>query len=144
MDAIPLQVQMQIKQFLDKSLLGESLKAKVMRGGTWLGAGSFSEQTIRFARNMVLTRILAPEAFGTMAIVLSAGSVIHTITDIGVKEAIIQNPRGTEKHYTSVACAWPSGIAIRFGVPAGPVNLNFLSEWGSDSAVAHSSTRSDS
>jgi lipopolysaccharide exporter len=92
-----------IKQPLDSLLLGEGLKAKVLRGGTWLGAGSFAEQFIRFARNMILARLLAPEAFGAMAVVLSASSVIHTITDIGVKEAIIQNPRGTEPRYTSAA-----------------------------------------
>jgi lipopolysaccharide exporter len=82
---------------------GGSLKAKVFRGGIWMGAGSFSEQLTRFARNIILTRLLAPEAFGTMAVVLSAGSVIQMITDIGVKEAIIQNPRGSEKHYLSAA-----------------------------------------
>jgi lipopolysaccharide exporter len=82
---------------------GTSLKAKVFRGGIWMGAGSFSEQLTRFGRNMILTRLLAPEAFGVMAVVLSAGSVIQIITDIGVKEAIIQNPRGTEDHYLSAA-----------------------------------------
>lgn len=80
-----------------------SLKAKVFRGGIWMGAGSFSEQLTRFGRNMILTRLLAPEAFGTMAVVLSAGSVIQMITDIGVKEAIIQNPRGSEDDYMSAA-----------------------------------------
>src|ERR1700689_1406590 len=80
-----------------------SLKAKVFRGGIWMGAGSFSEQLTRFGRNMILTRLLAPEAFGTMAVVLSAGSVIQMVTDIGVKEAIIQNPRGSEDDYLSAA-----------------------------------------
>ncbi len=92
-----------LKRSVEALLLGEGLKAKVLRGGTWMGAGSFAEQFTRFARNMILARLLAPEAFGTMAIVLSAGSVIHTITDIGVKEAIIQNPRGTEERYASAA-----------------------------------------
>jgi O-antigen/teichoic acid export membrane protein len=36
-------------------------------------------------------------------VVLSAGSVIQMITDIGVKEAIIQNPRGSEQDYMSAA-----------------------------------------
>jgi lipopolysaccharide exporter len=88
---------------LPPALRGHDLKAKLFRGGTWMGAGSFAEQVTRFARNMILARLLAPEAFGTMAIVLSAGSVIHTITDMGVKEAIIQNPRGTEESYASAA-----------------------------------------
>jgi lipopolysaccharide exporter len=77
-----------------------------------MGAGSFAEQATRFARNMILARLLAPDAFGTMAIVLSAGSVIHTITDMGVKEAIIQNPRGTEESYASAAWWLALGRAV--------------------------------
>jgi lipopolysaccharide exporter len=97
-------MQGRIKKHLDLMLVGESLKAKVFRGGAWLGAGSFAEQATRFGRNMILTRLLAPQAFGEMAIVLSACSVIHTIMDIGVKEALIQNPRGSEDEY--VGAAW--------------------------------------
>ena len=82
---------------------GKSLRASVFRGGILMGVGSVSEQLARFGRNMILTRILAPEAFGAMAIVLSAGSVIQMITDMGIKEAIIQNPRGFEHHYLSAA-----------------------------------------
>ena len=93
-----------IKKPIEATLFGESLKAKVFRGGVWLGAGSFTEQIIRFGRNMLLARLLAPDAFGTMAIVLSVSSVIHTIMDIGVREALIQNPKGSEDEY--VGSAW--------------------------------------
>lgn len=93
---------------------GESLKARVFRGGAWLGAGSMSEQVIRFGRNMLLTRLLAPEAFGTMAIVLSACSVVQTIMDVGVKEALIQNPRGSEEEYAGAAWWMAFGRALTF------------------------------
>ncbi len=92
-----------VQESVRNVLNGGGLKAKVFRGGIWMGAGSFSEQLTRFGRNMILTRLLAPEAFGTMAVVLSAGSVIQMVTDIGVKEAIIQNPRGSEDDYLSAA-----------------------------------------
>src|SRR5271155_5636091 len=98
-----VRISKQMKRSYRQVREGGSLKAKVFRGGIWMGAGSFSEQLTRFGRNMILTRLLAPEAFGTMAVVLSAGSVIQMITDIGVKEAIIQNPRGSEEHYMSAA-----------------------------------------
>jgi lipopolysaccharide exporter len=83
---------------------GDGVKAKLFRGGAWLGTGSVLEQTLRFGRNLILTRLLAPEAFGLMAITLSFSSIIHTITDIGVKEAIIQNPKGDQREY--VGAAW--------------------------------------
>jgi lipopolysaccharide exporter len=94
----------QIKQSIERAAFGGGLKARVLRGGAWLGAGSATEQTVRFARNMILTRLLAPEAFGTMAIVLSTNSIIQSFTDIGVRDALIQNPRGGERQY--VGAAW--------------------------------------
>jgi len=99
---------------VESTLFGESLKAKVFRGATWMGLGSFSEQFARFARNMILTRLLAPEAFGTMAIVLSASSVVQTILDVGVKEALIQNPRGSEREYVGAAWWMAFGRAAMF------------------------------
>ncbi len=70
-----------------------------MRGGAWLGTGSVAEQAARFARNMLLARILAPGAFGTMAIVLSSASLVDVLTDVGMNAAIIQSPRGSEPAY---------------------------------------------
>ena len=61
-------------------LRGDGLRAKAMRGGTWLGAGSVAEQALRFARNMILTRLLAPGAFGAMAIVMSCSAIVGTLT----------------------------------------------------------------
>ena len=102
----------QLKKYVAGTLSGEGLKAKVFRGGAWLGGGSIAEQAFRFGRSMLLTRLLAPEAFGVMAVVMSASSVIHTITDIGVKEALIQNPRGTEEHYMRAAWWLALGRAV--------------------------------
>jgi len=82
---------------------GSGLKSDVFRGGSWLGLGSSFELAFRFGRNMVLTRLLAPEAFGIMAIVYSASYVIDMLAEIGVKEAIIQNPNGHESRYVNAA-----------------------------------------
>ena len=84
-------------------LSGNALRAKTVRGGAWLGMGSAGEQAIRFARNILLARLLAPEAFGVMAIVLSSASFVQTLTDVGVGVAIIQNPRGEEEAYLNVS-----------------------------------------
>ncbi len=85
----------------------DGLRGTVFRGGAWLGAGSLVEQVIRFARNMLLTRLLAPSAFGTMAIVLSATSLIGILAEVGAREALIQNPRGSEDEYVG-ATFWLS------------------------------------
>ncbi len=82
---------------------GAGLKAQVVHGGIWFGGGLFAEQAVRFGRNMLLARLLAPSAFGTMAIVASVTSIIHTLMDIGVRDAVIQNPRGNQDEYVNAA-----------------------------------------
>jgi len=52
---------------------------------------------------MVLARLLAPSAFGTMALVMSAASLLQAFTEIGVREALIQNPKGREPEYVNAA-----------------------------------------
>src|SRR5579871_1404276 len=87
-----------------ESLLGgDQLRARVFRGGAWLGVGSVSEQSLRFVRNMILARLLAPAAFGTMAIVMSAASLLQAFTEIGVREALIQNPKGRDSEFVNAA-----------------------------------------
>jgi O-antigen/teichoic acid export membrane protein len=93
---------------IDRLLKGEGLRAKVARGGAWLGSASLAEQVIRFARNMFLARLLAPSAFGAMAIVVSSSSLVSSFTDVGVLPAIVQNPRGGDRAYLNAA--WWMGI----------------------------------
>jgi lipopolysaccharide exporter len=100
------------REMVGALLLGDGLRAKVVRGGTWLGAGSAAEQVARFARNMILTRILAPNAFGAMAIVMSCSSIIGTLTDVGQRAAVIQNPRGREKAYLNAGWWMGMGRAV--------------------------------
>ncbi len=96
-------------------ILGDSLKARVLRGGAWLGSGNVAEQAARFGRNMILARLLAPEAFGAMAIVLSASSLLQSFTDIGVKEGLIQNPNGSDDRYVDAAWWLGLGRALSLG-----------------------------
>jgi teichuronic acid exporter len=101
-----------VKVGISDLLLSDGLRAKVMRGGTWLGTGSLAEQTVRFARNMLLTRLLAPGAFGAMAIVMSCSAIVGTLTDVGQRAAVIQNPRGREKAYLDAGWWMGMGRAI--------------------------------
>jgi O-antigen/teichoic acid export membrane protein len=97
-----------VKVGISDLLLSDGLRAKAMRGGTWLGAGSVAEQSVRFARNMVLTRLLAPGAFGAMAIVMSCSAIVGALTDVGQRGAVIQNPRGREDAYLNAG--WWMGM----------------------------------
>jgi len=85
--------------YIDRLVLGENLRARTTRGAVLLGGGSLGEQASRFARNMLLARLLAPSAFGTMAIVMSLASVVGSLTDVGLRVSVIRNPRGREPAY---------------------------------------------
>ncbi len=97
-------ISQRVKTKLPAGLTRDSLKARVFRGGVWLGAGSLTEQVFRFTRNMILTRLLAPEAFGIMAIIQSTTSIVQCLTEVGVREGLIRNPNGDKEEY--VAAAW--------------------------------------
>ncbi|HEY3974201.1 MAG TPA: oligosaccharide flippase family protein [Candidatus Sulfotelmatobacter sp.] len=96
-------IQARIRQSIGGLLTGKSLKAKALRGGAWLGSSSLAEQAARFVRNLILVRLLAPSAFGTVAIVLSTGLVLQAFTEVGVREALVQNRRGAENEFVNAA-----------------------------------------
>lgn len=97
-------------------LLGENLRAKATRGATLVGSASVIEQASRFGRNMLLARLLVPSAFGTMALVMSLASIVGSLTEVGLKVSVIQNPRGREPAYLNAA--WWMAMGRGLGVYA--------------------------
>jgi O-antigen/teichoic acid export membrane protein len=95
--------RMYLYNIINKCSSGESIKSKVARGGFWLGAASSTEQILRLIRNMILARLLAPEAFGLMGIAMSINAAFESFTQLGISQAIIQNQRGKEQSYLNGA-----------------------------------------
>ncbi len=77
--------------------------SRIAKGGVWISLGEGSERIARFIRNMILARLLAPEIFGLMAIVLSVSSLLESFTEVGIKKAIVQHPEGDRKTYLNGA-----------------------------------------
>jgi|WetSurMetagenome_2_1015567.scaffolds.fasta_scaffold41289_2 lipopolysaccharide exporter len=82
-----------------KLLQGDSLKAKSARGVLTLSTGAGVERMLRLVRTMILTRILAPDQFGLMAIVLVLVNVFEQFSEVGIKLSVIQNKRGHEYEF---------------------------------------------
>ncbi len=82
---------------------GNRIETSATRGSLWLGTASLVEQGLRFLRNIILARLLAPEAFGALAIVLAINQAFETLMEIGIQTAIIQNPKGQERTYLNGA-----------------------------------------
>jgi O-antigen/teichoic acid export membrane protein len=71
-----------------------SLLQRVLKGSSWQLLGNIASQVLRFGSNLVLTRLLYPEAFGLMAIVQSIIAAAHLFSDVGLMQTIIRSHRG--------------------------------------------------
>jgi lipopolysaccharide exporter len=76
---------------------------KSIGGAGALAVGVMVERGTRFVRNMILARLLAPESFGLIAIVMVSAMAFEAMTEVGVKQSVIQNSRGSEEKYLNVA-----------------------------------------
>ena len=102
-----------------------SLRQRVMRGGGITAVGYAGNQLLRFGSNLILTRLLFPEAFGIMAIMQAVVIGVTMLSDVGVAQSIVRHERGAEPSFLNTA--WTIQIvkgllmAIALWVASGPV-----------------------
>ena len=98
---------------LGRFIKGNSLVERAVRSSllTVLGFGTY--QGLRLLSNLLLTRILFPEAFGMMALVTVFLVGLSMFSDMGVAPAIMQSKRGDDPDFLDTA--WTLHI-IRGGV----------------------------
>ncbi|MFW8595351.1 oligosaccharide flippase family protein [Cribrihabitans neustonicus] len=82
---------------------GEGLMARVLRSASWLMIGYGGSQALRLASNLILTRILFPEAFGLMALVTVVTVGLSLFSDVGIGPSIAQNRRGDDPDFLNTA-----------------------------------------
>ncbi len=87
----------------------DELKGRFARGGIILTGASGFEVVLRFIRNIILVRLLAPEYFGLMATIMSSVAVSEAFTEVGIRQAVIQNKHGKTSDFLNVAF-WFSAI----------------------------------
>jgi O-antigen/teichoic acid export membrane protein len=87
------------------SLLPQKFSAKnsAIRGSLWTVLGYGSGQVLRFASNLILTRLLYPELFGLMALLNTFVMGLWLLSDVGVGPSIIQNKHGDDPDFFNTA-----------------------------------------
>lgn len=80
-----------------------SLKRRAVRGTILSLVSVFGMQVLRLAGNLITTRILFPEAYGLMALVLVLNQGLQMISDVGIIPSIVQHPRGEERSFLDTA-----------------------------------------
>jgi len=82
---------------------GNRLLARVLRSSSLLVVGYGGAQAMRLASNLILTRLLFPEAFGLMALVSVVTVGLAMFSDVGIGPAIAQNRRGDDPDFLNTA-----------------------------------------
>lgn len=80
-----------------------SLRRRAVRATAWTLIGTYLGQALRLASNLILTRLLFPEAFGVMAIMLLVLQALNIFSEIGIQQMLIQSPRSQDRSFTDTA-----------------------------------------
>lgn len=78
-------------------------KYDIASGAVW-NIGAFGGgQSLRLLSNLILTRLLMPEAFGIMALAQIMISSIATFSDMGIRTSIVQNAKAENREFLDTA-----------------------------------------
>lgn len=116
-----------------------SFRSRIASAGFWSIGGFGFCHALRLAGNLIMTRLLAPEMFGIMAVanVLMVG--LAMFSDFGLNQNIIHSRRGDDLKFLNTIwiiqilrglCLWLIGLIISFGLFWGAKN-----GWLADSSV---------
>jgi len=99
--------------FLKTLVLGQdatsSLRSRAVHSGAWIGVGFGIQKVLQLGSNLILTQLLFPEAFGLMALATVFLVGLAMFSDIGLKPAVIRDPRGDDPQFLNTA--WTIQVA---------------------------------
>ena len=78
-------------------------KKRALSGGAWTIIGFGGEQSIRFVRSLLLTRLLAPEFYGLIGLSGIVIGLVSRFSDIGLNVSIIRDKRGNDPKFLDTA-----------------------------------------
>lgn len=82
---------------------GKSLFRRALGGGAFVAGSYVFAQFARLLSNLVLTRLLYPEAFGVMALVMVVLVGLQMFSDVGIGPAISRSARGDDPDFLNTA-----------------------------------------
>ncbi|MCG8591480.1 MAG: oligosaccharide flippase family protein [Proteobacteria bacterium] len=104
-----------------------TLARRAARGALVNVVGQGAAQGLRLLSNLILSRLLFPEAFGLMELVRLFQNGLQMVSNVGIQPALIRHARGEERDFLDTAwtlqllrgCAlWACGVAIAWPVAA--------------------------
>ena len=103
-------------------------KSMIVRLG-WVALTYGAVQFLRLFSNVILTRLLEPSVFGVMSLVIAVRVGMELVSDLGVTQNIVSNPRGHEPKFYDTAWTLHSSrnlvLAVLCFFLAGPFAVLF-------------------
>jgi O-antigen/teichoic acid export membrane protein len=90
-------------------LPAQGLFARALRGTAITALAYAAGQALRFAANLILARLLFPEAFGLMALVTVVIVGLQMFSDLGLGPAVMRSARGDDPAF--LRTAWTLQVA---------------------------------
>lgn len=99
---------------------GKTLQRAAAKGAIWVFGAFATSQVVRLGSSLVLSRMLFPEAFGIMRVLMVVVSIVAMVTDAGLRCSIIADKRGDEPDFYNTAWTLQGlrGIVVAFAVSA--------------------------
>jgi len=82
-------------------------RQQILRAGAWTVASHGIDLSTRLLSNLIMTRLLYPDAFGTVAVATALIVGLQLISDFGVRTVIIQSPRGRRRGLSKICVGFP-------------------------------------
>lgn len=79
-----------------------SIKTKVMSGLIWTFGERITAQVVSFVVSIVLARILMPEEYGTISMVLVFINIANVFVSNGLGEALVQKKESDDTDFSTI------------------------------------------
>lgn len=110
--------------------MAEDVKQKVVSNLAWRFAERVGAQAVQFVVSIVLARILAPEAYGTIALVTVFITILQVFVDSGLGNALIQKKNADSLDFSTVFYANVALCVVLYIILflAAPLIANFYND----------------
>lgn len=116
---------------------GGLFRQRILQAAGWSMAAYVSGYGLRLLASLVMTRLLIPEMFGVMAVATVVQVVTAMLCDVGLRQAVIQSPRGDQQLFLDTAWSlqivrggviWGICCAVALVIAWGAANGHFAPE----------------
>ena len=96
-------IQMQTPGSMSKLIILLQPKLTLFGAAGWVTLAFIIQQVLRLGSSIILAWLLAPELLGTMLLINTLRTGVELLTDVGLGQSIVNNPRGGEPAFYNTA-----------------------------------------